>query len=119
MGENPQLEQIFSIENSSNKELGSQLRSEIDQLAKHFMELDDQENKILISKKAIILEIADKFERLHEIGEYPFPITSICSDVYTHLQRKGYSVNRDYVYTVIKDNAPQYINGSYDSVGRR
>jgi hypothetical protein len=111
---NQNQQQIFSIENSTNRELGKQLRQEIDQLTKQFIELDDHENKILLSKKSIILELADKFERLQEIGEYPFPVHSICDGVLKHLKRNGYNIGKTYVYTIIKENAPQYINSDLD-----
>ena len=102
--------QVFTIENSRNPALGSQLRQEIESLSQHFIELDDQENKILRSKKSIILELCDKFERLYEIGEYPFPVNTIGSQVIEYLRRKGHKIGRSYTYEIIQENAPQYLN---------
>lgn len=111
---NPQpTTQFFSIENSSNPVLGNQIRQEIDTLANHFIKLDDQEKSIKRDKKSIILELADKFERLHEIGEYPLPINTICASLYRYLQRKGFSVDDSYIRKVCSENAPQYLNTSY------
>jgi len=106
---------IFALENSVNPELGQQIRNEIEHLANEFIQLDDQEKKILRSKKTIILEIADKFERLREIGEYPFPINYICSSIYHYLQRKGFDISSQYIREVCRDNAPQYLNDSYQN----
>lgn len=102
--------QIFQTESSRDPQLGNKLRNEIENLAIKFIELDDSETKILREKKIIILEIADKFEQLKEIGEYIFPITQICSDIYKYLSRKGYDISKTYVYDVIRDFAPQYSN---------
>ena len=77
------------------------------------MQLDDQEKVILRSKKSIILELADKFERLHEIGEFPLPICDIGNQLYRYLQRKGFSINDRYLRQVLHDNAPHYLNDSY------
>ena len=104
---------IFSIVHSTNKALGEQLRNEVEQLAINFMQLDDQEKSILRTKKSIILEIADKFERLHEIGEFLLPISEIGNQVYRYLQRKGFNVNDRYLRQVLHDNAPHYLNSSY------
>jgi hypothetical protein len=103
-------QELFCVEKSTNKELGKQIRNEIETLANKFMELDDAEERILRSKKSIILEIADKFETLKEIGEYELPIHTIASSVLRYLQIKGYSVTKIHVYNVIRDNAPQYIS---------
>lgn len=103
---------IFTPENSSNKELGSTIRNEIENLANQFMSFDDKEREIKRNKKSLILEMADKFERLRELGEFPFPVYRICSAVYYYLQRKGYQVHQDYVYEILRTNAPQYINSS-------
>jgi hypothetical protein len=103
-------QELFCVEKSTNKELGKQIRNEIENLANKFMELDDAEERILRSKKSIILEIADKFETLKEIGEYELPIHTIASSVLRYLQIKGYSVTKIHVYNVIRDNAPQYIS---------
>ena len=108
--------QIFNLESSKDPQQGQQLRNEIENLATKFIELDDKETHILREKKMIILEIADKFEQLKEINEYIFPITSICSDIYKYLSRKGYDISRRYVYEVIKDFAPQYSNHTTNSV---
>lgn len=105
--------QIFSISNSSNKELGQTIRQEIENLATHFMKLDDQERAIKRDKKSLILEMADKFERLHEINEFPYPIHRIGSYLYQFLQRKGFDVSDRYIQIVLKENAPQYLNDSY------
>ena len=102
--------QVFAVENSRNPDLGNKIRNEIESLAQHFIKLDDQENEILRSKKSIILEICDKFERLYEIGEYPFAINTIGSNVIEYLKRKGFKINIQYAYDVIRDNSPQYIN---------
>jgi hypothetical protein len=103
---------IFAISNSSNKELGAQIRQEIENLATNFIKLDDQERAIKRDKKSLILEMADKFERLHEINEFPYPIHRIGSYLYKFLQRKGFSVSDEYIRVVLKENAPQYINSS-------
>src|SRR5688500_10502800 len=103
---------IFSPSNSSNKEFGHSIRQEIEILASKFIELDDQERTIKRDKKSLILEMADKFERLHEINEFPYPIHKIGSFLYKYLQRKGFSVSDEYIRIVLKDNAPQYINSS-------
>ncbi|MGE5661124.1 MAG: hypothetical protein ACM3X1_02645 [Ignavibacteriales bacterium] len=105
--------QFFSVENSTNIKLGTQIRKEIDNLADHFMALDDDERNIKRDKKSIILEMADKFERLHEIGEYDLPIHNICSSIYRYLQRKGLDISDRYIQQVLKENAPQYLNPSY------
>lgn len=102
--------QIFQIESSRDPEQGKILRNEIESLAVKFIELDDTETKILREKKMIILEMADKFEQLKELGEYIFPITYIASDIYRYLNRKGYDVTKQYVYEVIREFAPQYSN---------
>ena len=104
---------IFSPSNSSNKELGNTIRKEIENLATKFIELDDQERSIKRDKKSLILEMADKFERLHEINEFPYPIHRIGSYLYKYLQRKGFSISDEYIRVVLKENAPQYINSSY------
>ena len=104
---------IFSLENSSNRELGEQLRFEVERLATNFMQLDDQEKVILMTKKSLILEIADKFERLHEIGEFPLPISEIGNQLYRYLQRKGFNVTDRHVRQILHDNAPHYLNSSY------
>jgi hypothetical protein len=103
---------IFSPSNSSNKELGHTIRQEIEILASKFIELDDQERSIKRDKKSLILEMADKFERLHEINEFPYPIHKIGSFLYTYLQRKGFDVSDRYIRTVLTENAPQYLNNS-------
>jgi len=103
-------QEIFSVENSTNKELGKQIRNDIENLASKFIDLDDEEKKILRTKKSLILEIADKFERLHEIGEFPLPIYRIGGQVLRYLQIKGYNINEDYVGEVLKSNQPQYLN---------
>jgi hypothetical protein len=103
---------IFSISNSTNASLGHTIRQEIEILASKFIELDDQERTIKRDKKSLILEMADKFERLHEINEFPYPIHKIGSYLYTYLQRKGFSVSDEYIRIVLKENAPQYINSS-------
>lgn len=105
--------QFFSIENSSNPVLGNQIRQEIDILATKFIELDDQERSIKRDKKSIILELADKFERLHEIGEFNLPIDRIGARLYTYLQRKGIDISDRYIRQVLSENAPQYLNSSY------
>jgi hypothetical protein len=110
---NNQTTQFFSIENSSNPELGNQIRQEIDILALKFIELDDQERSIKRDKKSIILELADKFERLHEIGELPVPIHRIGAYIYRYLQRKGFNVSDQYIRDVLKENAPQYLNSTF------
>lgn len=102
--------QIFQVESSKDPQQGKKLRNEIEFLANQFIDLDHDETRILRDKKKIILEMADKFEQLHEIGEYIFPITQICSDIYKYLSKKGYSISKTYVYEVIKDFAPQYSN---------
>jgi len=105
--------QFFSIENSSNPSLGNQIRQEIDILATKFIELDDHERSIKRDKKSIILELADKFERLHEIGEFNLPIDRIGARLYTYLQRKGIDISDRYIRQVLSENAPQYLNSSY------
>ncbi|HET6716391.1 MAG TPA: hypothetical protein VFG90_04625, partial [Nitrososphaeraceae archaeon] len=110
---NNNLNSIFSPSNSSNKELGAQIRQEIENLATHFITLDDQERQIKRDKKSLILEMADKFERLHEINEFPYPIHRIGSYLYKFLQRKGFDVSDRYIQIVLKENAPQYLNNSY------
>jgi hypothetical protein len=107
---------IFSIENSSNRELGQQLRTEIDSIANHFISLDDKEKTIKREKKSLILELADKFERLHEINEFPLPISMIGSALYRYLQRKGFDITDRYVHQVLHDNAPHYLNNSYQDL---
>jgi len=104
--------QLFQIESSKDPQQGQKLRNEIEKLSIKFMELDDNEIHILREKKTIILELADKFEQLHEIGEYIFPITQIASDIYKYLSRKGYKIHKTYVYDVIRECAPQYSNNS-------
>jgi hypothetical protein len=103
---------IFTPSNSDNKELGNGIRHEIEILATQFIELDDRERAIKRDKKSLILEMADKFERLHEINEFPYPIHKIGSYLYRYLQRKGFSVSDEYIRVVLKENAPQYINSS-------
>src|SRR5215208_2466315 len=103
---------IFTPSNSDNKELGHSIRQEIEILATEFIRLDDQERAIKRDKKSLILEIADKFERLHEINEFPYPIHKIGSYLYRYLQRKGFSVSDEYIRIILKENAPQYINSS-------
>ena len=103
---------IFTPSNSDNKELGHSIRQEIEILATEFIRLDDQERVIKRDKKSLILEIADKFERLHEINEFPYPIHKIGSFLYKYLQRKGFSVSDEYIRIILKENAPQYINSS-------
>ena len=110
---------IFSPSNSSNKELGNTIRNEIENLATHFMELDDQERSIKRDKKSLILEMADKFERLHEINEFPYPIHRIGSYLYKYLQRKGFDISNEYIWKVLRDNAPQYLNSSYQEVNSK
>jgi hypothetical protein len=105
--------QFFNPENSSNPVLGNQIRQEIDILATKFIELDDQERSIKRDKKSIILELADKFERLHEIGEFSLPIDRIGARLYTYLQRKGIDISDRYIRQVLSENAPQYLNSSY------
>lgn len=109
--QNQQIE-IFSTTNSTNPTLGKQIRTEIENLATHFIELDDQERRIKRDKKSIILEMADKFERLHEINEFPYPIHRIGAYLYKYLQRKGFDVTDRYIRLVLSENAPQYINHS-------
>jgi hypothetical protein len=108
-----EINSIFSPSNSSNKELGNTIRQEIETLATKFIELDDQERSIKRDKKSLILEMADKFERLHEINEFPYPIHRIGSYLYKYLQRKGFSISDETIRVVLKENAPQYINSSY------
>lgn len=103
---------IFSPSNSNNRELGNSIRQEIENLATEFIKLDDQERVIKRDKKSLILEMADKFERLHELNEFPYPIHRIGSYLYKYLQRKGFSVSDEYIRIILKDNAPQYINSS-------
>ena len=115
MVDNNQIEStnsFFSISNSTNKELGNTIRQEIDILATKFIELDDQERNIKRDKKSLILEMADKFESLHEINEFPYPIHRIGSYLYRYLQRKGFDVSDRYIQIVLKENAPQYLNNS-------
>ena len=104
---------IFTIHNSTDKELGEQIRKELDNLAITFINLDDQEKTIKRSKKSIILEIGYKFDKLREIGEYPFPRKFICSSMYRYLGRKGYDIADSYVRKVLSENAPQYLNTTY------
>lgn len=103
---------FFTPLNSDNKELGKTIRQEIESLATQFMKLDDQERAIKRDKKSLILEMADKFERLHEINEFPYPIHKIGSFLYRYLQRKGFSVSDEYIRIILKENAPQFINSS-------
>ena len=103
---------IFAPSNSNNKELGVQIRNEIENLATQFMTLDDQERTIKRDKKSLILEMADKFESLYELNEFPYPIHRIGSYLYKYLQRKGFSVSDEYIRIILKDNASQYINSS-------
>ena len=110
---------IFSPSNSSNKELGNTIRNEIENLATHFMQLDDQERSIKRDKKSLILEMADKFERLHEINEFPYPIHRIGSYLYKYLQRKGFDISNEYIWKVLRDNAPQYLNSSYQEINSK
>jgi hypothetical protein len=115
----PTTFEIFAISNSSNKELGAQIRNEIESLATHFMKLDDQERSIKRDKKSLILEMADKFESLHEINEFPYPIHRIGSYLYKYLQRKGFDVSEVYIWKVLRDNAPQYLNSSYQEINSK
>jgi hypothetical protein len=110
---------FFTTSNSSNKELGNTIRQEIEILASKFIELDDQERSIKRDKKSLILEMADKFERLHEINEFPYPIHRIGSYLYKYLQRKGFDVSEVYVWKVLRDNAPQYLNSSYQEINSK
>ena len=110
---------IFSPSNSDNKELGNQIRQEIEILATEFMRLDDQERAIKRDKKSLILEMADKFESLHEINEFPYPIHKIGSYLYKYVQRKGFDVSDIYIWKVLKENAPQYINSSYQETNSK
>jgi hypothetical protein len=113
--ENPQINNIFSLENSRNRELGAQIRNEIENIADHFIKIDDQEQDIKRLKKSLILEMADKFDRLHEIGEYPLPINNICSSIYRYLHRKGFDISDRSVQRVLRENAPQYMNSANTS----
>ena len=97
----------FSTSNSSNRELGNTIRQEIEILATEFMRLDDQEREIKRDKKSLILEMADKFESLHELGEFPYPIHRIGSYLYKYLQKKGFDISNVHIWNVLKDNAPQ------------
>lgn len=108
--QNNQSNEIFIIEKSRNQELGAKIRYEIESLANQFIQMDDQEKIIRRSKKSIILEMADKFEQLYELGEYPFPIENICSSIYRYLQRKGFDISDRYIREILKENAPQYLN---------
>ena len=110
---------IFSPTNSSNKELGTQIRQEIESLATEFMKLDDIERTIKRDKKSLILEMADKFESLHEIHEFPYPIHRIGSYIYKYLQRKGFDVSNVHIWKVLRDNAPQYLNSSYQEINSK
>lgn len=110
---------IFSPTNSSNKELGTQIRQEIESLATEFMKLDDIERTIKRDKKSLILEMADKFESLHEIHEFPYPIHRIGSYIYKYLQRKGFDVSNVHIWKVLKENAPQYLNSSYQEINSK
>jgi len=110
---------IFTPSNSDNKELGHSIRQEIEILATEFIRLDDQERAIKRDKKSLILEIADKFERLHEINEFPYPIHRIGSYLYRYLQRKGFDISEVYIWKVLKDNAPQYLNHSYQEINSK
>ena len=103
---------IFAPENSSNQTLGAQIRQQIEELALNFIQIDDQEKTLKRNKKSIILEMADKFERLHELGEFPLPINHICSSLYRYLQRKGFDISDRYIQLVLSENAPQYTNSS-------
>lgn len=107
------LDLIFTPENSSNIGLGIQIRQQIESLANMFIGLDDQEKTIKINKKSLVLEMADSFERLHSIGEYPFPINNICNSIYRYLYRKGFDISDRYIQKILKENAPQYLNYSY------
>jgi hypothetical protein len=110
---------FFNISNSTNKELGHNIRQEIEILANEFIRLDDQERAIRRDKKSLILEMADKFERLHEINEFPYPIHRIGSYLYKFLQRKGFDVSEVYIWKVLRDNAPQYLNSSYQEINSK
>jgi hypothetical protein len=107
--------QIFNTESSRDPKLGTQLRSRLENLANEFIELDDKEKIIKRDKKSLILEIADVFESLHEIGEYPLPISMIGSTMYTYLQRKGFNISDQYVRKVLHENAPHFLNDSYQN----
>ena len=109
----------FSTSNSSNRELGNTIRQEIEILATEFMRLDDQEREIKRDKKSLILEMADKFESLHELGEFPYPIHRIGSYLYKYLQKKGFDISNVHIWNVLKDNAPQYINSSYQEINSK
>jgi hypothetical protein len=117
--ENQNTLSIFSPSNSTNRELGHTIRNEIETLSSKFIELDDQERSIKRDKKSLILEMADKFERLHEINEFPYPIHRIGSYLYKYLQRKGFDVSNEYIWKVLRDNAPQYLNSSYQEINSK
>ena len=114
LSSNNGITQFFNVENSKNPELGNQIRQEIDVLANKFIELDDHERSIKRDKKSIILELADKFERLYEIGELPIPVPRIGAYIYRYLQRKGFDVSDRYIRDVLKENAPQYLSNTYE-----
>ena len=116
-----QSEQIFNSKLLGNEfslktEEGKQLYLKLNNLADQFIVRDDQENRIKIEKKALILEMADIFEQLKEKDEYILPVTSICSSIYNFVSRKGYDISRPYLYEVIKENASQYLNEKTDSL---
>ena len=111
-GNNAQI-QIFTTESSRDPALGTQLRNKIEELTNEFIELDDKEKIIKRDKKSLILEIADLFERLHEIGEFPLPIDEIGGRIYIYLQRKGFDVTDRYIRKVLSENAPHFLHDSY------
>lgn len=113
------FETIFTTPNSTNPTLGNTIRQEIENLATHFMRLDDQERTIKRDKKSLILEMADKFESLYEINEFPYPIHRIGSYLYKYLQRKGFDVSEVYIWKVLRDNAPQYLNSTYQEINSK
>ena len=105
--------QIFTTESSKDPALGTQLRNKIEELTNEFIDLDDKEKIIKRDKKSLILEIADLFERLHEIGEFPLPIDEIGGRIYIYLQRKGFDVTDRYIRKVLSENAPHFLHDSY------
>ena len=107
---------LLGNEFSLKTEEGKQLYLKLNSLADQFIIRDDQENKIKIEKKALILEMADIYEQMHEKGEYLLPVTSICSSIYKFVARKGYDISQSFVYKTIKDNAPQYLNERIDDL---
>ena len=91
-----------------NLEQITELNKRLETLANEFITIYDQERQNGITKKSIILEMADIYHQLFEKGTYKLPLYTVCHSIINYLGRKGYNVSDDYVHRVLRNNAPQY-----------